>query len=525
MRFQIHAPAGARLPLGTPAVSPDGRTIAYAQIDADGTARIQLRPIDRVESRALPGTEGVSHLFWSPDGRSLAFMAGRQLKRIDIAGGSPRDLAPVYGQWHGSWSARGDILFLAEKGLSRVSANGGASTPVGPGTFPAFLSDGERFLFRDHAGSIHLGRLGSTEHEAVTADVASAPIIAATPGGRTFILYLRDRDLVAQEFDDRAGRVGGRETVAVSGIAAVANPAIRPAVGVSASGTLAYQAAQSTVGGALTWFDRTGTVLERLPDELFVEMPDLSPDGSSVVGARIAAFREIHVVDLGRRLRRRVPVDVRYAIGVRWSPNGQRLAVGQQGDRTILLVDPVTGEATPLNESGSAGAWLPDGRSFLSSLGPGSRWRVISVDGAGKATEMGPRTAAYGQSDVSADGRYAAFTITENGRSEVYVQSMTSPTSFARVSVNGGTYPHWGRTSAELFFVSPDGAIMEAAVRPDSTVPAAAPRELFRPGGGLVSFDVSADGQRFLVSSVPIAAGDVPITVVLNWWREITGQE
>jgi hypothetical protein len=66
---------------------------------------------------------------------------------------------------------------------------------------------------------------------------------------------------------------------------------------------------------------------------------------------------------------------------------------------------------------------------------------------------------------------------------------------------------------------------MEAAVRPDSTVPAAAPRELFRPGGGLVSFDVSADGQRFLVSSVPIAAGDVPITVVLNWWREITGQE
>src|SRR5215471_8180712 len=74
-RFEIHAPPGSTLPLGTPAPSPDGRTIAFTVNDPDGKRRIHLRPIDRIETRALPGTEGAVHPFWSPDGRSLAFAA------------------------------------------------------------------------------------------------------------------------------------------------------------------------------------------------------------------------------------------------------------------------------------------------------------------------------------------------------------------------------------------------------------------------------------------------------------------
>src|SRR5262249_35517747 len=83
-RFEIHAPPGSTLPLGTPAISPDGHTIAFTVNDPDGKRRIHLRPIDRIETRALPGTEGAVHPFWSPDGRSLAFaVAGRlgHLKR------------------------------------------------------------------------------------------------------------------------------------------------------------------------------------------------------------------------------------------------------------------------------------------------------------------------------------------------------------------------------------------------------------------------------------------------------------
>ena len=83
MRFEIHAPSGSTLPLGTPAISPDGRTIAFTVNDPDGKRRIHLRPIDRIETRALPGTEGAIHPFWSPDGHSLAFGAVPQSFEAD----------------------------------------------------------------------------------------------------------------------------------------------------------------------------------------------------------------------------------------------------------------------------------------------------------------------------------------------------------------------------------------------------------------------------------------------------------
>src|SRR5262249_13685059 len=111
-RFEIHAPPGSTLPLGTPAISPDGRTIAFTVNDPDGKRRIHLRPIDRIETRALPGTEGAVHPFWSPDGRSLAFAVAVQLhlKRIDVAGSAARDLGETRVPWQGAWSQNGEIL-------------------------------------------------------------------------------------------------------------------------------------------------------------------------------------------------------------------------------------------------------------------------------------------------------------------------------------------------------------------------------------------------------------------------------
>ena len=316
LRFQIHAPAGARIPPGTPAVSPDGRTFAYRVIDIDGTARIHIRPINQVESRALPGTDGAGHLFWSPDGRALAFTVGGQLRRINLAGGASRDLAGVSGPWHGTWGQQDDILFLGDQGIRRVSAGGGAATSAGPGAFPAFLPDGQRFLLVDQDG-IQLGRLGSTER-ALVLDVASAPILSPTPAGPTYLLYLRERDLVAQEFDNHAGTLRGREVMVVPGIGTVANPALRPAIGVSASGTIAYQAGADELTGQLTWYDGAGKHLQSLPVDLFVFQPDLSPNGSLVVGTRVGALREVHIVDLDRATaparRGRIPLHVGRAL-------------------------------------------------------------------------------------------------------------------------------------------------------------------------------------------------------------------
>ena len=155
MRFEIHAPPGSTLPLGTPAISPDGRTIAFTVNDPDGKTRIHLRPIDRIETRILPGTEGAVHPFWSPDGRSLAFAAATpqlHLKRIEVAGGAARDLFETPAAWNGAWSQNGEILCICSGAMSRIPAEGGLPTPIprrkedsGIG-HPYFLQDGKRFL-------------------------------------------------------------------------------------------------------------------------------------------------------------------------------------------------------------------------------------------------------------------------------------------------------------------------------------------------------------------------------------------
>jgi Tol biopolymer transport system component len=168
--------------------------------------RIHLRSMDSIESRVLPGTENAVHPFWAPDGRSLAFVAASTLKRIDLSGSSARVLtqARVGAPWHGSWSPDGVILFAAQ-GLSRVNAEGGTVenvTKLDPKNglaalnFPEFLPDGKRYLVHvqntDARHSIELASLGSNQRSVILRDVASAPILAPTPTGKLYLLYLRD---------------------------------------------------------------------------------------------------------------------------------------------------------------------------------------------------------------------------------------------------------------------------------------------------------------------------------------------
>jgi eukaryotic-like serine/threonine-protein kinase len=531
VRFQIQAPPGARLHLGPPAISNDGRTLAYTVVDLDGVTRIHVRAIDGVESRALPGTEGAFHMFWTPRGDSLAFVAGLRLKGIDMTGGSVSDLIGVNNNLRqGAWNQNDDILVRVGRELVRFSARGGVPTPIpnsSDATNPAFLSDGQRFLVRvnsDNRSSIQLCALGSSERRLVVDNVSSAPVLAPTPRGKTYLLFLREADLMAQEFDEAPGKVLGNPMLLVPRIGRVSHPPVIPTVGVSPSGTLAYQNADQVENRRLQWVDRSGVAMRTLSPDVLVAAPRLSPDQKSVAGTRqLGGRKNIWVTDLVRESSESKTFDGHLRDLAAWSRDGSRLAVSRQSGG-IYTID-VNGGGKPkllIEAQGWPTSWA--GQYLLYN----SQQKIYLLD---VASDKGPIQVGSPNGDsywgeFSPDGNYIAFSSDRSGRSEVYVQPIPPGSGETRVSINGGTLPRWRGDGKEIFFVSPDGDLMAMDIKLGDAVSAGTPHKLFRFDSrdgsevALNGYDVARDGKRFLIVSESEEV-NVPITVVLNWWVEL----
>ena len=160
VRFTIPPPPGARFsPLQIPAVSPDGSGVAVTAIGADGITRLWVHSFRRAVARLLPGTEGASFPFWSPDGGSLGFFANDRLKRIEMPSGTIHLLADAKEGRGASWNGWGIVFSAASGAASRaifsLPASGGAvqqrtnlaNDPDEGHFWPAFLPDGEHFVY------------------------------------------------------------------------------------------------------------------------------------------------------------------------------------------------------------------------------------------------------------------------------------------------------------------------------------------------------------------------------------------
>src|SRR5215468_2410380 len=134
-------------------------------------------------------------------------------------------------------------------------------------------------------------------------DADIAPILAPTPQGKTYLLYLQESDLFGQEFEQRSGRLRGRPVLVVSDVGKVGRPPIRAAVGVSPAGILAYQTGRESEAGQLTWFDRSGRPVDALPVDASGLQPQISPDGSLVAVRKfdVSGGGNIWVTDLARK--------------------------------------------------------------------------------------------------------------------------------------------------------------------------------------------------------------------------------
>jgi len=521
-RFTINAPAGSRLGLGTPAPSPDGRALAYAVIDATGVQRLYVRRFDRTEPDVLAGTESAVHPFWSPDGHAVAFVTDNVMKSIDIERGISTVLADrITGPWHGDWNSKGDVLAEMLTGIVRVSDHGAAApTPLldrsdelNPG-HPAFLDD-QRFLFRTQSSgtmAIRLGSLGSKETQVVADNVDSAPLVARTPAGKSYVLYLKNTDLVSQELDAARGTVDGEPSVLVPKIGRVANPAVKPAVGVSRNGdVLAYQT--GVVGSdEFTWFDRMGQRKGALQINVSTGNFRLSSDGSHL--AYRGEDSGLWVLDVSRGSSTKLNGDS--VSSLLWSPDGKKIAFrGLQTTGISVANLDGTGEEVLWTRPGSPRSWSEAGILFTDALGAA----YLLPPGSKTATPIaaGP----FSDARLSPDGKFIAVDGMESGRREVSILPMPPLKGRTRVSVNGGRTPYWRQDGKELYFVAPDNSIMAAEINLGPTVTAGVPHPLFRVAGGISGYNAQPDGQRFLVLTPSAGLPDNPITVVLNWWVEL----
>jgi len=546
VRFVVTPTAGVINPFeGPPAISPDGRTLAYTAV-VDAVQTIWVRSLDSIVARQLPGTETAGTLFWSPDSRSIGFYSQPGvLKRIELAGGAPQTICEVKGRALGAaWSPAGIIVFhsLGVQGVSQVPAGGGAPRVVttvaaGEQHLPSsFLPDGRRFVFsvvsQDPARmAVCVGSLDSSRIERVLPAASSAWY---APSGH--LLFLRNRKLMAQRFDTNAVRVQG-DTQLVSDRVWIAGDGFLADYSVSNTGVLAVTE-EYVPPGQLTWLDRSGRRLGTAGSASPNIHIDLSLDDRRVLVERLneSGAGDLWVLDLtrGESLTRLTSGGWSY-IGL-WSPDGTRVVYARsdndgKGDANYIQRWDGAGQRELLSRGGAPTDWSRDGRFIVQHLGlagVSDGLDIVPVTGDRKPTRYLTSTPALiSQGRWSPDGRWMAYSSTESTTPEVYVRPFPTPDRRFAVSTNGGTHPRWRADGKEIFYLAPDGNLMAAPVRLSPSFEAGAPVPLFAllPVGyaGRTDYAVAKDGQRFLVNRRTGPPISYSITVLTDWPQTLQG--
>jgi Tol biopolymer transport system component len=215
-----------------------------------------------------------------------------------------------------------------------------------------------------------------------------------------------------------------------------------------------------------------------------------------------------------------------------WSPDGHRIVYAvypsgevyvrdaQGAEKEKLLYKPTV--FTPLSD------WSPDGRFLLYQAIDWPRFRSdVGVRDLEKGTDRLVLSATFNEfgAHLSPDGRWLAYNADESGRLEVFIRSFPEATFRRQISSGGGTQPRWRGDGRELFYISDDRKVMSVDVRAGAELEIGAPRPLFQTRilQGVESrdhYDVSADGQRFLVNSRRPEDAMLPINVVVGWSPE-----
>jgi Tol biopolymer transport system component/predicted Ser/Thr protein kinase len=555
VRFEISAPANTTLD-NPPVVSPDGRKIAFVATGDDHKRMLWVRSLDSEEVRPLAGTEDAAGTIWSPDSRFLAFSSGDKLKKIEAAGGPAQTLCDASGLAGGAWTSDNRILFGSPGPLQVVSAAGGMPTPLTTldrsrnevqHEFPVMLADGHHFLYLRFSlplgsGGVYIGSLDAKPEQQSTKRLlpdTTPAVYVPSPlagGAAGFLLFVRGftlssgaagGTLMAQPFDPKRLELSGDAVPIADKVAYFS---------ASPSGVLAFGTVGAQGNTQLTWYDRKGAVLSSAGEMGEYYDVALSPDQKRVAYRR---GNDLWVFDFARG------VNTKFTFGnvsyyPAWSVDGSRIVfLSIRGGGAGIYQKPsnLAGREELLYQSPEPKgrfSWTHDGK-FLMYDAPGklSDLWILPVGVAAKdrkplsflGTEFDELAGRF-----SPDSRWVAYQSNQSGKFEIYVLPFdaSNPGSSAagglhQVSNDSGEEAHWSGDGKELFYMAPDGYLMSVDVNAaGGAFQTGAPQRLFKsPATGYGSWDVAADGKRFLIAA-PAASGAAspasrPYHVVVNW--------
>jgi DNA-binding winged helix-turn-helix (wHTH) protein/Tol biopolymer transport system component len=543
---------------GSVAVSSDGTRIAFVALSTRGNTEVWVRPLGSLTSTAVDGTDGATFPFWSPDGRFLGFFAGGKLKKVSLDGSnSPVVLCDAPFGRGGSWSSRGVIIFApnSHSAIYAVPDRGGDPTPVTvldastqtTHRWPKFLPDGKHFIY------LAANHFNETTHDAVylgsldrrEANKLIVPTDADATYASGYLFFLRKDVFMAQRFSAETAELRGEPHATLEKV--LYDPTIWKAVfDASSKGLMAYQLGDRVRGTQFRWFDRAGRQVGVLGEPIFQWEPSISRDGKRlVVGIAGGGYSNLWVYDLVRGGRMQItfskydsgtPVWFRRSSRILFTSKRQHYSiyeVDSRGAEPERLVLDIGSDIWPLDISPDE-RFLLFGRGLTIGKAKSEIW-VYAMSGGGRHFRLLAGDAREGQAQFSPDGRWVAYTSNESGRDEVYVVPFSSSivsreTRSAallgkwKISDGGGHAPRWRRNGAELFYLASDNTVMAVPVSTHgSKFEFQSARPLFRanPGFYSVSYDVSPNGNKFVVNTAP-EERTAPITVVENWLSDLT---
>ena len=555
--FRVASPENTSQP-GPPSISPDGRLLALPATGPDGRRMLWLRALDDLRTTPIPGSEGANAPFWSPDSKYIGFFANQALKKVPSAGGPVSTICPAESiGGGGAWNSDGTILFAPgiTGGLYRVPANGGTPLPLLQlnGTkleraflWPQFVAGNKHFIFfvsTDDAETtgVYVGSIASLGfYRLLFASETNAVFSGMGESGSRqngYLLFVRGRTPMAQAFRAASLALEGEPISIGDNIGSLRSLLLAP-ISVSNNGILVYQ----TVGDAtrqMVWMNRSGKPTATVKETGDWGPPRISPDGTRAAAARLAPDGHADlwmleadgsVLPSGARLR-----------SMKDRRSGRRMARGWHSSYRAkrgnfdLYTKCVHGAkrncCTRSDDPKYPTDWSHDGRYILftavSKAGQADVWAFSTTDH--RAGPILDTIYTEGYASLSPDGKWLAYQSDESGSSEVYVQAFDGISAGIKrrwqVSAGGGGIPRWRGDGKELFYVTYSGRMMAVAVKASGDQLAFDPPQTLFQTSPLPKtwnqYDVSPDGQRFLMNLALEMSNSPAITVLTNWTEKL----